>query len=129
MADIESTADGGAQIRAAATKDLVEKHESLVQVPSAEKPDLLSDFPSPEELNTLRRVADRIPWSVLTIAFVELCERFSYYGTTAVFTNFIQWPLPEGSATGANYGTGQAGAMGFGQRASTGLTTFNAFWQ
>lgn len=128
MADIESTADGGAQIRAAATKDIVEKQEALVQVPSAEKPDA-SDFPTAEELNTLRRIADKIPWSVLTIAFVELCERFSYYGTTAVFTNFIQWPLPEGSATGANYGTGQAGAMGFGQRASTGLTTFNSFWQ
>ncbi|KAJ0107432.1 hypothetical protein J7T55_009397 [Diaporthe amygdali] len=128
MADIESTADGGAQIRAAATKDIVEKQEVLAQVPSTEKPDT-SDFPTAEELNTLRRVSDKIPWSVLTIAFVELCERFSYYGTTAVFTNFIQWPLPEGSTTGANYGTGQAGAMGFGQRASTGLTTFNAFWQ
>ncbi|KKY30629.1 putative oligopeptide transporter [Diaporthe ampelina] len=128
MADIESTADGGAQIRAAATRDIVEKQEALVHVPSAEKPDA-SDFPTAEELNTLRRVADKIPWSVLTIAFVELCERFSYYGTTAVFTNFIQWPLPEGSTTGADYGTGQAGAMGFGQRASTGLTTYNSFWQ
>ncbi|KAK0626829.1 POT family-domain-containing protein [Immersiella caudata] len=64
-----------------------------------------------------------------TIAFIELCERFSYYGTTAVFTNFIQWPLPPGSTTGANFGTGQAGALGLGQQTSTALTTFNAFWQ
>ena len=32
----------------------------------------------------LRRVAGKIPWTAYTIAFVELCERFSYYGTTVV---------------------------------------------
>ena len=37
-----------------------------------------------EELDTLRRVSGKIPWSAYTIAFVELCERFSYYGTTVV---------------------------------------------
>jgi POT family proton-dependent oligopeptide transporter len=87
--------------------------------------------PTEEELHTLRRIPDKIPWSIYTIAFVELCERFSYYGTTAVFTNFIQQPLPEGSKTGASYdiNTGQAGALGKGQRTAFALTTFNAFWQ
>lgn len=85
--------------------------------------------PTDNELQTLRRVADKIPWSIYTIAFVELCERFSYYGTTAVFTNFIQHPLPFGSTTGADGGIGQAGALGLGQQTSTALTTFNAFWQ
>jgi POT family proton-dependent oligopeptide transporter len=85
--------------------------------------------PTDEELKTLRRVADKIPMSIYTIAFVELCERFSYYGTTAVFTNFIQHPLPPGSTTGADFGNGQAGALGLGQQTSTALTTFNAFWQ
>lgn len=42
------------------------------------------DFPTEEELATLNRSADRIPWKVFTVAFVELCERFSYYGTTVV---------------------------------------------
>jgi hypothetical protein len=46
--------------------------------------------PTDDELKTLRRIPARIPWSIYTIAFIELCERFSYYGTTAVFTNFIQ---------------------------------------
>lgn len=41
--------------------------------------------------------------------------------------NFIQQPLPPGSETGAA-GDGQPGALGLGQRASTGLVTFNAFW-
>ena len=36
----------------------------------------------------------------MTITFVEFCERFSYYGTTAVFTNFIQQGRPFGSKTG-----------------------------
>jgi POT family proton-dependent oligopeptide transporter len=40
--------------------------------------------PTEEELATLRRVSGRIPWVAYTVAFVELCERFSYYGTTAV---------------------------------------------
>lgn len=34
--------------------------------------------------NKLRRISAPIPWSVYTIAFVELCERFSYYGTQVV---------------------------------------------
>ena len=42
------------------------------------------DFPTEEELATLHRVADKIPIKAFTIAFVEGCERLSYYGTTAV---------------------------------------------
>ena len=79
-------------------------------------------LPSEEELETLRRVSGPIPWTAYTVAFVELCERFSYYGTTVVFVNFIQKPLPQGSDTGAGF-EGQSGALGMGQRASTGLTT------
>jgi POT family proton-dependent oligopeptide transporter len=40
--------------------------------------------PTADELANLRRIAGKIPWAAYTIAFVELCERFSYYGTTAV---------------------------------------------
>ncbi len=45
---------------------------------------LAAEYPTEEELHTLRRVSDRIDWSVFTLAFVELCERFSYYGATVV---------------------------------------------
>lgn len=44
-------------------------------------------LPTDDELegpNKLRRISAPIPWSVYTIAFVELCERFSYYGTQVV---------------------------------------------
>lgn len=40
--------------------------------------------PTNEDLhgpNALRRISAPIPWAVYTVAFVELCERFSYYGT------------------------------------------------
>lgn len=88
-------------------------------------------IPTEEEMHTLRRVSDKIPLNIYTIAFVELCERFSYYGTTAVFTNFIQQPLPANSSTGASYdiNNGQAGALGRGQQTAFALTTFNSFWQ
>ncbi|CCF38063.1 POT family protein [Colletotrichum higginsianum] len=87
------------------------------------------DAPTDEELQTLRRVSDHIPFKLFTIAFVELCERFSYYGSViVVITNFIQQPLPPGSTTGAAP-NGQPGALGMGQQASTGITTFNQFWQ
>lgn len=89
--------------------------------------ELSDDKPTEDELHTLRRVSGKIPWTAYTIAFCELCERFSYYGTTVVFVNFIQQPLPEGSTTGAGF-EGQSGALGMGQRASTGLTLFNQFW-
>ena len=46
--------------------------------------DLQKTYPTDEELRTLRRVCGQIPWTAYTVAFVELCERFSYYGTTAV---------------------------------------------
>ena len=43
-------------------------------------------------------------------------------------TNFIQQPLPPGSSTGAGGADGQSGALAYGQRASTGIGTFNQFW-
>ncbi|KFY59036.1 hypothetical protein V496_05858 [Pseudogymnoascus sp. VKM F-4515 (FW-2607)] len=86
-------------------------------------------FPTEEEFDTLPRVPGRIPWTAWTVAAVEFAERFSYYGTTAVFVNFIQKDLPPGSTTGAGFLIAPgSGALGMGQRASTGLTTFNNFW-
>lgn len=102
-------------------------------------------YPTEDEKTGLRKVCGHVPWTAYTIAFVELCERFSYYGTTAVcrympswafrrcllsaVVNFIQQPLPDGSHTGAIIGDrGQPGALDLGQRASTGLTLFNQFW-
>ncbi|KAK2001040.1 POT family protein [Colletotrichum falcatum] len=85
-------------------------------------------YPTAEELLTLRRTHGKVDWLIYSIGFVEMCERFAYYGTTAVFVNFIAYPLPPGSTTGAGGTHEQAGALGLGQRASTALTLFNSFW-
>ncbi|KAI0041577.1 peptide transporter PTR2A [Auriscalpium vulgare] len=100
---------------------------------STESPDDYDDMeglvsPTEEEYQTLRHVADAIQWSTYSVAFIELAERFSFYGSTIVFTNFIQQPLPKGSHTGAGGRHGQSGALGKGQQTSFGLTTFNQFW-
>ncbi|KAL7284165.1 hypothetical protein ACG7TL_001447 [Trametes sanguinea] len=125
---------------AEATRDEVELKKKIVSSDTTSHEHELDgihdglEFPTEEERLTLRRVSDDIPWSAYLIAFTELCERFSYYGSTVVFlnarslfqTNFIQQPLPAGSKTGADIK--QAGALGLGQRASTGIGTFNSFW-
>lgn len=63
----------------ALTETVPEKHDR-------EGSDLTDDddFPTEDEMKTLRRVPDKVPWKAFPIAFVELCERFSYYGTTVV---------------------------------------------
>lgn len=88
------------------------------------------DTPTEEELRTLRRVSGKLKWAVWTIAFAELCERFSYYGSSILYTNFVQRPLPEGSTTGASEGTSSRipGALGQGQKAAQGIVLFNQFF-
>lgn len=39
------------------------------------------EWPTEEDLHTLRRVPDTISLSAYSVAIIELCERFSYYGT------------------------------------------------
>lgn len=41
-------------------------------------------YPTEEELTTLRRTHGKVSWLIYSIGFVEMCERFAYYGTTAV---------------------------------------------
>ncbi|KAI9742138.1 MAG: hypothetical protein M1834_000528 [Cirrosporium novae-zelandiae] len=128
-------------VNALESQELAKGHEPKLATPVLEKelelkandhPSITEvdpDKPSPteEELQTLHRVPGKVPWQAYSVGFVEFCERFSYYGCTAVYVNFIQQPLPDGSSTGAGF-SGQSGALGMGQRASTGLTTFNSFW-
>ena len=49
------------------------------------------DEPTEKELATLRKVADSLPWSAFIVALVELCERFTYYGLSGPFQNYIQF--------------------------------------
>lgn len=65
--------------------DYSEKHDQKDgSASSLEQFDDGLETPTEEELETLRRVVGKIPWVAFTVGFAELCERFSYYGTTAV---------------------------------------------
>jgi POT family proton-dependent oligopeptide transporter len=87
------------------------------------------ELPTEEELHTLRRVSGKIKWAMYTIAFVEACERFSYYGSAVLYTNFVAQKLPPGSNTGAPLDPdGQAGALGMGPKAAQGISLFNQFF-
>ncbi|KAL8282347.1 hypothetical protein RB597_009855 [Gaeumannomyces tritici] len=91
--------------------------------------DDFEDKPTEEEMHSLRRVSGKIHWGIYTIAFAELCERFSYYGSAVLYTNFVKRPMPEGSTTGAApRPEDTAGALGMGQAASQGISLFNVFF-
>ena len=59
------------------------------------------DEPTREELATLRKVADHLPWSAFIVAMVELCERFTYYGLSGPFQNYIQYRPDDIPVSGA----------------------------
>lgn len=75
--------------------------------------------PTEEEVATLRKVADRLPWSAFIVALVELCERFTYYGLSGPFQNYIQYHPHD---------TPVSGGIGLGQSGATALTNFFSFW-
>ncbi|KAL4256591.1 major facilitator superfamily protein [Pleurotus pulmonarius] len=83
------------------------------------------------DLDTLRHVADTLPYTAWLVLIVEFAERWSYYGTTNIFNNYIRAPLPRGSRDGRvifDVGNGVAGALGQGVQKSFALRTFNSFW-
>ncbi|EKM79735.1 hypothetical protein AGABI1DRAFT_113048 [Agaricus bisporus var. burnettii JB137-S8] len=85
-----------------------------------------------KDLDTYRHVADRLPYSAWLVLIVEFAERWTYYGTTNVFNNYIRAGLPPGSTSGAvaaaNRDVGIAGALGQGVQKAFAITTFNSFW-
>lgn len=55
-------------------------------------------LPTDEQRKTLRKVAEKMPLMAFALCIVEFAERASYYGTTQVFNNFLEFPLPEGAS-------------------------------
>ncbi|KAF9463711.1 peptide transporter PTR2B [Collybia nuda] len=85
------------------------------------------------ELLTLRHVADRLPYTSWLVVIVEFAERWTYYGTTNIYNNYIQFKLPPGSDNGSvppglRGGDTVAGALGRGQQKAFAIRTFNSFW-
>ncbi|KAI9497643.1 POT family-domain-containing protein [Zychaea mexicana] len=92
--------------------------ESFEQVQSEET----GPEPTEEDWKNLREVADNVPASAYLVILIEFCERFTYYGLSGPFQNYIQHPDP------GEYPADQPGAMGKGQQTATALTTFFQFW-
>lgn len=61
----------------------VSAHEEAIQR-GGQQSDSMYEYPTEEEMESLRRIAAPIPAKIFTIAFIELCERFSFYGCTVV---------------------------------------------
>ena len=80
----------------------------------------VSDEPTAYENISFRRVPDKLPWSAFLVAVVELCERFTFYGLSGPFQNYISNSHHDPS--------GNPGAIGLGQSGATGLTNFFQFW-
>ncbi len=74
--------------------------------------------PTDHEMETLRHVSESIPISCWLVAIVELAERFSYYGLSAPFQNYMQF-TPEHSPKGM---------LGLKQQGATALSYFFQFW-
>ncbi|ROW03619.1 hypothetical protein VPNG_07179 [Cytospora leucostoma] len=92
------------------------KLDHSVEVSRLDTPD--GGEPTDEEKQTLRKVADKLPWSAFLVCVIELCERFTYYGLSGPFQNYIE----------NSYGGTLPGAIGLGQTGATGLTDFFQFW-
>ncbi|ODV81222.1 PTR2-domain-containing protein [Suhomyces tanzawaensis NRRL Y-17324] len=86
--------------------------------------------PSKKEAATLRRILGRADYSVYLLCAAELAERASYYSVSGILSNFIEYPLPEGSTTGApklHSSSQTAGALDMGLSASSALTLLLTF--
>ena len=98
------------------------------------------DEPTEEDKATLRHVSDKLPWSTFLVAAIELCERFTYYGLSGPFQNYIQNPYnpihKPGEIPGAigmrNTCLSRLSVAdkvtGLGQTGATGLVDFFQFW-
>ncbi|KAJ2957151.1 hypothetical protein NQ176_g11268 [Zarea fungicola] len=87
------------EIQQTSTKTSGTSHAGDVVAIDDELSDDECPSPTAEELVTLRRVANKIPAWLFTIAFIELCERFSYYGSTVVCKSNPQ-RHPQSTSTG-----------------------------
>lgn len=90
-----------------------------------------SSFPTEEERATLRRVPEFVSPAAFAIGICELAERFSFYGATQVFSDFISNPRPHApgnTRTGAGGSHVKSGALGHGSQVANGIVTFNQFW-
>lgn len=101
-------------------KELVEEDRSLDNSKEIESLPIDDDGrpPTDEEMKTLRHVSEFIPASCWLVAVVELAERFSYYGLSTPFQNYMQ--------NGPN--DSPRGVLNLKNQGATALSYFWQFW-
>jgi POT family proton-dependent oligopeptide transporter len=116
----------GANVHVDNEKEIIEKQNgsnssgASVRLADHEEEDGLGGVaPTAEELRTLRKVGEPLPKAAFLVAIVELCERFTYYGASGLFQNYLARPRS---------GELGRGALGMGHNGATGLSTFFQFW-
>ncbi|KAJ2635613.1 peptide transporter ptr2 [Coemansia sp. RSA 1286] len=77
-------------------------------------------WPTAEEEATWVRQADHVPRRAFLIIVTEFCERFTYYGVSGIFQNYIQ--------NGYKVPNSNPGAIDGGKQMATGLGNFFQFW-
>jgi POT family proton-dependent oligopeptide transporter len=100
-------------------KEIVDHSSAASSTHVIEEEGLRGVKPTAEELRTLRKVGEPLPKSAFLVAIVELCERFTYYGASGIFQNYIARPRD---------GSQGKGALGLDHKGATGLSTFFQFW-
>lgn len=63
------------------------------------------------QLANSRRISAPISWVGVSMCFIELCERASYYGCQYIFQNFVRGALPPGGNGAGAVAPGAAGAQ------------------
>ncbi|WWC62283.1 uncharacterized protein I303_104879 [Kwoniella dejecticola CBS 10117] len=90
-----------------------------------------NEYPTEEELKTLRRVSGAVPKIGVALCLVELASVASYYGSTGPITNFLSNPLPDGGNGAGAVAPGEAGlnqsAGALGQGTVTSSALINLF--
>ncbi|KTW29526.1 uncharacterized protein T551_02142 [Pneumocystis jirovecii RU7] len=96
-----------------------EQNKELVENPEKPHENVLDDTePTEEEISTLRRVSDKIPFSAYLVVAIEFCERFTYYGLSNPLQNCIQYSPTDMIP----------GVLGLKQSGATALNSFFSFW-
>ena len=91
MQDMAGGGDvGGADVATTNAMPIAIMEKGEDGMDSASQISFEGDEPTEEDRRNLRKVADKLPWSAFLVAAIELCERFTYYGLSGPFQNYIQ---------------------------------------
>ncbi|KAJ6151707.1 hypothetical protein N7470_006835 [Penicillium chermesinum] len=116
---VSNSSDRQHGINDSPVEEIIVTKQDSIDLEKEGRPTADGEEPTDDEKRALRHVAENLPASAWLVAIVELCERFTYYGMSGLFQNYIQRPLD---------GSQGRGALGMDHQGATGLNTFFQFW-